>query len=253
MTEDTAPEDKPNTTRDVLVVVLLILVLIGTFLAYDWLDKKGDGSFAHSFEACDQAGRCATVKVFAPGYAYRWAYGRDQMEAMEDGMPQLAAVVNEHLRGAQGVVATGLASHEGSDAANRRLSSCRSKRLAQMLEDAQAVANTQAQIYRVALGRYEEGGAPVLESDDSAIERLVVMAFILDQDPQINLTQAMRVGLREQLPPALREALRPIQRQLDFRNYACWRTEFGVTPNAVLRQTCYREPSRSATAFCSDF
>ena len=261
MSEPTEPRpdgtdfaDKHDPMRDAVVIGVLLLMLAGLFGAFYWSSLRiGDGSFAHRFQGCDADGRCATIKIYAPGFDYRWTYGSVALEVEDPRRGRLAPLISEDLLDAEAVIAAGLASHEGGDDYNRRLSACRSKYLAQLIEDAQAVVNSDAPLYRVALGRYQPSDGEYFENDDSAIERMIVMAFVLDQDPGLDLEQALRQGLTAELPLALEAALEPLQRQLDFRNYACWSDEFAVTENSELRQICYTEPSPNPTAFCSDF
>lgn len=249
MSETTqATEEKRSGSRWWLLLLLLLLLAGGA--AYWWYFMRGgDGSFSLTFKGCDSQNKCGRFKLFAPGYSYRWNYDTTKLDPIDGQEPELATVIEKDLKKSKAVIATGLASREGSDLHNRQLSACRSKRLATLLDDAQATVGTSAQTYRISLGRYQQ---PPSEGD-TQIERLLVMAFVLEADDGINLDEAMKAGLKSDLPQALKEVLAPIAAQLDFTSYACWNNEFHITPRDDVRSICYNEPSASYASFCSSF
>lgn len=239
--------------------LLLLLLLLGG-AAYLWLMFSeeepvivgDDGRFQLTFQGCDSQGRCGDFQILAPGFGYRWDYGRDSLQAIDGRAPNLRDVINTQLlAGAERVIATGLASNEGGEDYNRRLSACRSKRLAFLVDDAQLDLGTRSPTYRLTLGRYEPD--PTVITEDTAIERLVVLGFLMRSDPGLNLDEALKDGLLNALPTALAQALGPIARQLDFTRYSCWEREFRATPDAEVRTACYREPSQSTDDFCGGF
>lgn len=252
-----APENRsePSRRRWVWLLLLLLLLLGGGLYWLLYSDEAGaggdDGRFQLSFEGCDSSGLCGQFRILAPGYAYRWDYGKDRLQAISGEEPELRDVIADQLSGAQMVISTGLASNEGSEPFNRRLSACRSKQLAVLIDDAQVDLSTRVPTHRVTLGRYVPD--PSVQTEDTAIERLVVLGFVLRMDPGVNLDEALKEGLIKALPTALADALGPIARQLDFRRYSCWDREFRVTPDAQQRQICFREPSVNAQDYCGDF
>ncbi|MEL6977265.1 MAG: hypothetical protein AAGM38_01110 [Pseudomonadota bacterium] len=238
--------------------LLLLLLLLGG-AAFYWLSAAeeepvtigDDGRFQLTFEGCDSQGRCGDFQILAPGFGYRWDYGRDSLQAIDGRAPNLRDVINDQLGGAERVIATGLASNEGGEDYNRRLSACRSKRLAFLVDDAQLDLGTRVPTYRLTLGRYEPD--PTVVTEDTAIERLVVLGFLRRSDPGLLLDEALKDGLLKALPTALAQALGPIARQLDFTRYSCWDDEFRATPDATVRTACYPEPSQNTEDFCSGF
>lgn len=248
-------------TMAILLALLLLLLIV-----FAWIYRSDeevvvkqptDGSFRTTFQGCDRAGRCAEFRIVAPGYDYRWTFDSVDIDPVNGVEPDLLPVVQNELRGARAVIAAGLASREGGDEINRQLSACRSKRLAALLESAQSRIGTRVPSYRIALGRYQDAtltsGGRVVEGEDTSIERLVVMAFVLDFERGLNINEALKDGLLKALPSALADALGPIRRQLDFTRYACWQSEFQVTPADQVRDVCYDEPSADVNSFCSSF
>lgn len=244
-----------------LLLLLLLLLLIGGGFAWWWFNQKNDGSFELTFRACDSQDRCANFKLFAPGYDYRWEIGLISLEELigEEGAardPNLAEAIETDLRDFDAVIAAGLASREGGQFYNRRLAACRSMQLAELVEDAAQTLDLDVDLYRVSLGRYQpSGGQVVVEGEDTGIERLVVLAFVSDMDPGIDLGEALKMGLEENLEPALAQTLPAIREQLTFSRYDCWRSpdDYAVTPDQQLRQACYREASRDISQLCLGF
>lgn len=257
-TNDAQTEGKEERSRRGWLWLLLLLLLIGGgYLAWLLLQKEEpvqigeDGRFQLIFEGCDSQGRCGEFLILAPGFAYRWDYGRDTLQSIDGVAPDLKAVIGDKLAGSEKIIATGLASNEGGEPFNRRLSACRSKRLAFLVDDAQLDLKTTIETYRLTLGRYQPN--PNVKPEDTAIERLVVFGFQRRADAGMNLDEALKDGLIKALPTALDKALGPVARQLDFTRYSCWNNEFKVTPDSELRQACYRETSADPETFCGDF
>ncbi len=245
-------------TMGILLLVLLFLLIIAAWIfQYEAPIKRptpSDGSFRTSFRGCDSNGRCAEFRIVAPGYTYRWTFDSVSMDPVQGVEPDLLPVTENELRSARAVIAAGLASREGGDAINRQLSACRSKRLAALLDGVQSRIGTRVPSYRVSLGRYEDAApSSGVSGGDTSIERLVVMAFVLDFDRGLNINEALKDGLLKALPSALADALGPIRRQLDFTRYACWNNEFQVTPSDQVRSMCFDEPSSDPSQFCGSF
>lgn len=252
MSEATQPQPKEEKKRGFTgwILLLLLLLAIGGAAYWWFVLRPGDGTFSLTFRACDTQDRCGRFKLFAPGYAYAWTYNKARLEFIDGSEPELAPVVEKDLKRAEGVIAAGLASSEGDDGVNRQLSACRSMRLATLLDDAQASLDTRADTYRISLGRYDDSDD---EFDDTSIQRLVVITYIFETDPGINLNEALKDGLRLNLPEALKAILAPEVKQLNFTKYSCWDNEFNVTQRDTIRTDCYREPSRNPSRFCSGF
>lgn len=252
-------EKKEGSGRSWLWVLLLLLLIGGGYYLWTTMQKEEpvevgeDGRFKLAFTGCDSQGRCGQFRILAPGFAYRWDYGRDTLQSINGVAPDLRAVLGDQLVDAEKVIATGLASNEGGEAFNRRLSACRSKRLAFLTDDVQLDEQTAAETYRLTLGRYQPALTAGAAAEDTAIERLVVFGFQLSADEGINLDEALKDGLIQALPSALDQALGPVARQLDFTRYSCWQNEFAVTPDAELRRACYTESSADPETFCGDF
>lgn len=260
------PNSKPPKTRASTrfaigaIVVLLIAGIIGfLFMQRNFGNEGGvqyvqlEGTFRMDFEGCDDADRCGEFVLYAPGKRYSWAYNKMTFDAARAGgsLPDFAQVLDADLRRAEGVIASGLASREGSSFQNAKLSSCRSKALAREIVRLQRSLGTNATIYRTALGRY---GEDVAGSGDTAIERLIVLGFILEAEEDIDLGQAWRNGLTRNLADALQTGVAPeIARQLDFTKYECWGDDFEITNNGILRTACYRETSLNIAAMCGEF
>lgn len=247
MTEAVEPPRKSSRRR--WLWLLLLLLLLGGGFGYFWLQPRAAAgtAFDLDFKGCDRTGLCADFKLFAPGASYRWVFDTAMFESVDGRRPDMSPAIQSYMDDSVGAIASGLASREGSSEFNRRLSACRSMRLADLLAD---VAGDTDNIYRVSLGRYvDPAGAPT----DTSIERLLVMAFILRTDYGVNLSEALKDGLQRELPTALRSALPGVARQLDFTSYECWDDEFAVTQTDEVRGACYREPSRSYLDFCNDF
>lgn len=253
---DGSARDDATPQRNRWIWLLLLLLLLGGAIAYVLLRPGPDvhspaeaGGFELTFTGADSAGREAIFKVVAPGQAYRWELGRDEIADLPEGARALADVLAADLAISEGVILTGLASREGPDGLNRALASCRSLVLASELGVVQSAADTDAQPYRLVLGRYEDDG----EEENTDIERLLVFGFVLEAEEGVNLDQALRQGLLESLPAALDDVLAPLARQLDFTRYACWDDAFAVTPAGDQRVLCYRERSVDPADFCSRF
>ncbi|MEO1330505.1 MAG: hypothetical protein AAFW46_12650 [Pseudomonadota bacterium] len=242
--------ESKKSNRSWLWLLLLLLLLIAGAVGYYLYFMKDDGTFVLRFEGCDDAGKCAEFTMHAPGYDYRFAYGKTSLDPIEGAPPQWAPVLERFKRDArEGVIAAGLASREsGPGFDNRKLSACRSMALSRDLEAAQAAAGISAPMYRVSLGRYAADDTG--ESGDTSIERLAVLAFIRSQEPGVDLSQALKNGLTENLPGALAKAVAPIARQLDFTRYECWSDEFSVTPSGEARSVCYAEASADPATVC---
>lgn len=248
-------------TMGILLLILLFLLIIAAWIfQYEAPIRRPtptDGSFRTSFQGCDSAGRCAEFRIVAPGYNYRWTFDSVSIDPVNGVEPDLLSVTQNELLSAKAVIAAGLASREGGDEINRQLSACRSKRLAALLDGVQSRIGTRVPSYRISLGRYQDAqltsGGRVVEGEDTSIERLVVMAFVLDFDRGLNINEALKDGLLKALPSALADALGPIRRQLDFTRYACWQNEFQVTPADQVRTACYNEPSANPNQFCNSF
>lgn len=244
----TASEAKDERPRRGWVWLLLLLLLLGVGAAYYFfVVMKGDGSFRHTFKGCDAQDRCATFRIVAPGYDYRWAYGKMSLEPKAGAQPDLSAAVSKDLEGAEIVIAAGLASREGDPQLNRRLSACRSKALSGLLTSSAGSAD----LHRIALGRYEADEADGSELPE--IERLVVLGAVLEQDEGVDLEAALKDGVEKTLDSALAKALAPIARQLDFRRYDCWDDEFAITKSDQLLTQCYRERTSDIAAYCYGF
>lgn len=245
-------EKKSKTSRRLLAILLVLLLFgaIGYLAGYfkeASIEVADEGEVDLSFTGCDDADRCADFTLFAPGYDYRWTFNKSRFDLVDGDQPPLEPAVRELLSRAEGAIASGLASREGSSAFNRRLSACRSLRLADLLAD---VAGDASNIYRVTLGRYVDADR---EREDTSIERLVVMAFIMRTDDGVDLSQALKDGLSQELPPLLDQFLPEIVTQLQFTNYECWEEEFSVTQRDQIRTACFRETTRNYNDFCSDF
>lgn len=251
MAETDKPERRKTDFVSRFLLPLLLLGVIAGLIYYFIFMPKDDGSFTLRFKGCDAEGRCAEFTLHAPGYDYRFTFNKTAFDPIEGAEPSLDPVVRKFLGESEGIIGAGLASREGSPGFdNKKLSSCRSMAMAAKLDAAQKASGANLPVYRIALGRYGEASAP---TGDTSIERLAVMAFIRSSDDGVNFSQALKNGLKENLPGALAKALRPIARQLDFTRYECWENEFSVTPAAQTRTTCYAEPTTDMAALCGAF
>ncbi|MCI4661973.1 MAG: hypothetical protein MRY63_09165 [Neomegalonema sp.] len=240
-------EDEKRKPRLAFWLLLLVLLptAIGGYFVYDYLRARpaAPGSFSLNFTGCDAQSRCASFKLIAPGYEYRWSLGKAEFDLASgaDGTPvepDLLMAIGDELYEAQGVIAAGMASREAEGFPNRALSSCRSRVLADKFAAASAELSRQLPIHRTVLGRYGEAEE---EGVDTSIERLVIFALITGADQGVDLSAALKAGLLDNLPTALQKVLSPVARQLDFRRYECWERAFAVTPNEQVRQICYDE------------
>lgn len=247
MSETQAEKEQSSSWRTWLLALLLLLLLAGGAAWWMGLFNKSTDQVDLSFRGCDQQNRCADFTLYAPGQDYRWTLDKAVFDPIEGAQPDLVPAVAEIMSRAKGAIASGLASREGGSQLNRRLSSCRSLRLADLLAEA---AGDSANIYRIALGKYVDAGT---QRDDTSIERLVVMAFIMDMDEGTDLSQALKAGLNRQLPPLLAQFAPEIVKQLQFTRYECWNSEFAVTQRDEIRQSCFRENTRTFMEFCGDF
>lgn len=242
---DVAERKKSNRNLWMLLGLLLLL-LAGA--AFWWFVLRTPDTFTLRFRGCDDAGKCARFTFHAPGPDYSFTLGKTTIAPVDGVSPKLENVLSKFRDDAQeGVIAAGLASREtgGGGFDNRKLSACRSKSLSDALLAAQPAAGIDAPMYRISLGRYAADDSG--ESGDTAIERLVVMAFIRDADEGVDLSQALKNGVKDNLPQALARALR----LLDFTRYECWSDEFAVTPSGRQRAVCYAESSRFEDACAS--
>lgn len=251
MTEATEPKEEKRSGGGLWWLLLLLLALAVAGAGYWWWQNRETGRFVLPITACDDSDRCGDFVVFAPGFDFAWTYGKSRLNLIGEGVePELGPEIQGYLADAEGVIVAGLASSEGGALTNRRLSACRSMRLAVLVDDAQADLGTSADLYRVSLGRYND---PQESFEDTEVQRLVVLTFIMDADEGLDLNQALKNGLSRDLPDALRAIVVPAVRELDFRQYDCWNNEFAITPSGDTRQACYRERSGGYDAFCGDF
>lgn len=248
-------------TRFAIGAGVLLLATIGFGLITGFLGGKRDmveieqleGTFRLDFEGCDDAGKCGLFVLYAPGKDYSWTYNRTTFDVARAGgsLPDFARVLDADLRRATGVISAGLASREGTSLQNAKLSACRSKALAREIVSLQRAMGTSAKIYRTSLGRY---GEDVTGSGDTAIERLIVVGFIIEAEEGVDLGQAWKNGLSQNLAAALQAGVAPeIARQLDFTKYECWGDEFEITDNGLRRTACYRETTLNYAQLCSEF
>lgn len=247
-----AGETTPQRNRWVWLLLLLLLLGLGGYFAATMRSGPPSpaeaGGFEITFTGVDVAGRSAVFKVVAPGQAHAWAFGDDDLIPLPEGAATLQTALAADLANSEGVIAVGLASREGTDRLNRQLASCRSLALAGRIADIQADAGVEA--YRLVLGRYEDDEL----AENTDLERLIVLGFILESDDGVNIDQALRQGLVENLPAALDGLRETLARQLDVSRYACWgEDEFSVTPAGERRALCYRERSVDPTTFCGRF
>ncbi len=249
MAEDVA--ETKNSSRRWLYLLLALLLIGGGVGYYFFMTQQDDGSFVLRFRGCDDTGKCADFTLHAPGYDYRFTKGKTDLDKIQGGEPSFDAVIETFRDEAtEGVIAAGLASREaGPGFDNRKLSACRSMALVERLREAQGRTGWTAPIQRISLGRYAADDTG--ETDDTSIERLAVMAFIRASDPGVDLSQALKSGLKQNLPNALAKALAPIARQLDFTRYECWDKEFSVTPADQPRAVCYAEASTDMASVCA--
>lgn len=265
MTDTVTPEQaggEKKERRSSLWWLLLLLLLIAAGVAYYFfvIRQAGpdpDGSFrTEVFEGCDSAGNCGKFIVYAPGFDYAWQYDKAIAAARRPGRPPLASKISDDLKAAQGVVVAGLASQEGGEDFNRWLAACRAREFEGLVADVQASAGGSATIYRASLGRYR-GEIPLSSADvlgpsagqRTQVQRLMVLAYIIEAEPNIDLAEALRDGIERHVGPALADQLPEVAQQLDFENYSCWGEAFELTTiGGRMGASCYPEP-----ASCSVF
>ena len=235
-------EKKSGRGLSILVVVLALLG-VGAFVAYQFLTKE-NWAFSYHFDGCDEAGKCGEFELYAPGN--HWAWVKDESNIVSDpGPKEFAKELGGRLKAAKGVIAVGLASSEGSSEHNRKLTACRSLILAGVLSDARGYADSSAEVYRVPLGRYTDEQT---EFSGTHFQRNAVFVFIEKADDGVVLEEAIRAGLG----PELRAELDAYGKRfdlgdpgkLDFRNYDCWENELKVTDGVTFRSgpgACFDE------------
>lgn len=230
-------------------------------------DSDGE-VIVRQFEGRDRSGRTADFTVVAIGGDFLWAYDADRIEQVR-GRPRydpradrglrndLVARLNEiygfEFSSADVVISTGLASREGDRDYNRRLSSCRSIRLSELVEAAVADVRGDLDIRRLVLGRYE-GPALKVAGGSSAVERRTLVFFVAMDDRNVNVTEALTDGAERSLKDSISQAIYgELPPQLDLANYDCWGEEFSVTPLGERRTACFAEPEAPAESYCSEF
>ena len=260
MSENKEPKTRAS-TRFTLGLIVIIAIIVG-FLALTGFFGRNEptveiaqleGTFRLDFDGCDDQGRCGKFALYAPGKDYSWSYNKTSFDMARAGgqFPDFARVLDADLRLAEGVIAAGLASREGSSFQNAKLSSCRSKALARENVPLRRPLGTDATRYRTSLARY---GEDVAGWGDTAFERRIVVGFILETSEGLDLDQAWKNGLTANLAAALQAGVAPeIARQLDFTRYECWGDDFAITNNGLLRTACFRETTLNYAALCGEF
>ena len=248
-----AADERDKKRRGGMWLLLLILLLLAAGAAYYFFFTKTppapDGSFrTGQFQGCDSNGNCGTFVVYAPGFEYAWAFDKASVVELPPGRTPFAQKVGDDIKSAEGVVVTGLASREGGEDFNRWLAACRANAFQSIVAKIQGRVGGEATIYRASLGRYDPEGAAewALDADggDTQIERLMIMAFIIETDPNIDLSEALRDGILKNVEPALADQLPQVAEQLDFANYSCWGEAFELTTiGGRMGRSCYPEPS----------
>lgn len=263
--------EQKNNSRLLLVLLLLILLVAGAVYYFWPRSAEGvvigeNGEFSFTFRGCDEEERCATFTIYAPGLAYAWDYRRTVPTALTDDTTPFGDQIIEDLQESDGIIVAGLASSEGDDRFNAFLSTCRARALEDIVVDLRDEAGASTPIYRVALGRYTgEGGlvtAGVSEGGQGAQtrrQRVLVVAFVADEDQGIDRAEALRRGAAERLQGALNELLEvddadaaSVAQQLDFSAYSCW-SDFEVVPLGGLAQTCFTEHRLTTDVECRRF
>ncbi len=230
------------------IIIGIIAVLIGLAVAAWWYFRPApDAPFAYEFRGCDAQERCGEFELYAPGAAFAWTLEGTSFESGATSEEVIAAL-DGRLENSAGVIAVGLASSEGTPRANRELTSCRSRKLAEALTAANRSSGANTPIYRTALGQYNDD---TTEFQNTAIQRSTVFVFIKEQDEELVLGQAIIDGLGDDLNEALQSYSRIYDLGdlgfLDFRRYDCWPEELTVSEGTVRRTranaACYDESS----------
>ena len=251
-TAEAAEGGEKRKRRSGLWLLLLLLLLIAAGVTYYISIQKPppppDGSFRTGFKGCDNAGNCADFTIYAPGFAYAWEFDKAVTKPIPTGKTPFDRKIETDLKDASAVVVVGVASQEGGEDFNRWLAACRANAFEGMIAKAQGRVGGRATLYRASLGRYR-GETPLdtaslADGSRTQVQRLLVMAFVSNPDPNTDLAAALRDGIEKNLSPALEAALPEVARQLDFEKYSCWGEAFQLTTiGGAMGNSCYPEPS----------
>ena len=238
-----ADTEKKSGGGALLIIMLLTLLGAGAYVAYLFYFTE-NWAFSYRFKGCDAAGKCGQFELYAPGNHFAWTKGAATIVS-DPGPEEFAKELGGRLRAAEGVIAVGLASSEGSIAANRRLTACRSLVLARKLDAAQGPAKSSTQIYRAPLGRYTDRATAFSATN---VQRNAVFVFIEESEGGLVFEEAIRAGLGPELRAELDAYSKRIDLgdpgKLDFRNYDCWADDLKISKGLGRRDgagACFDE------------
>lgn len=189
----------------IFIAFLLVVLISGAaFLAMSYLWQPGkaevekqrvDNAFIFPVEGVDAAGRRAAFDFIILTNEFTWVKGstfqvesKGQIIADEAVVQQvISADIRNALTNARELIAVGLASQEGEQAAEEQRAARRSRTvLGWML----LLADAEKPLWRLNLGQYSKA-CQSQEDADTSFQRPLILATVREKDGETNLAEAL--------------------------------------------------------------